>query len=55
MTLGDFLKRVDIEKDKDKMILLDCGDGWANVTMTNNEHEPIYIKEDNTIPFTDGG
>ena len=46
MTLGDLLERVDIEKDRDKMILLDCGDGWANLTMTNNEFEPIYFKED---------
>ena len=53
MTLGDFLKRVDIEKDKDKPILLDLGDGWANVTISNNELEPIYIREDkDTSPFT---
>ena len=55
MTLGDLLKRVDIEKDRDKIILLDCGDGWANLTMTNNEFEPIYFKEDLSIPFSDGG
>ena len=30
MTLGDFLKRVDVEKDKNKMILLDLGEGWSN-------------------------
>ena len=27
MTLKDFLKRVDIERDGDKMILLDWGEG----------------------------
>ena len=55
VTLGDLLKRVDIEKDKDKMILLDCGDGWANLTMTNNEFEPIYFREVLSRPFSDGG
>ena len=53
MTLGDFLKRVDIEKDKDKMILIDFGEGWSNADMTNNEFEPIYIKPNYTRPFSD--
>lgn len=55
MTLGDFLKRVDIEKDKDKMICIDFGDGWSNCSMTNNENEPIYIIPDPSSPFSDGG
>jgi hypothetical protein len=54
MTLGDFLEKVDIEKDRDKMILLDCGDGWANLTMTYND-KSIYLKEDLSSPFSDGG
>lgn len=53
MTLGDFLKRVDIEKDKDKMILIDFGEGWSNISMSNNELEPIYIRADCSSPFTD--
>ena len=53
MTLGDFLKRVDIEKDKDKLILIDFGEGWSNCSITNNELEPIYIKPDCSSPFTD--
>lgn len=55
MTLGDFLKRVDIEKDRDKPILIDWGEGWSNTTMSNNEFEPIYIRADNRSPFSDGG
>ena len=50
MTLGDFLKRVDIEKDKDKMICIDFGDGWSNCSVTNNENEPIYIIPDPSSP-----
>lgn len=31
MTLNDFLKRVDIDKAKDKMIILTTeGEGWSN-------------------------
>lgn len=55
MILSDFLKRVDIEKDKNKPILIDYGDGWSNCYMTNNEDEPIYIKPDCSSPFSDGG
>ena len=53
MTLKDFLKRVDIERDGDKMILLDWGEGWSNIDMSNNEFEPIYIKPDCSTPFSD--
>ena len=53
MTLKDFLKRVDIEKDGDKMILLDLGEGWSNISMSNNKFEPIYIRLDLSNPFED--
>lgn len=53
MTLKDFLKRVDIEKDGDKMILFDFGEGWSNISMSNNEFEPIYIRCDPSSPFRD--
>lgn len=55
MTLGDFLKRVDVEKDKDKMIILDLGEGWSNIDMTNKEYEPIYIRPNCKNSFSDGG
>ena len=55
MTLNDFLKKVDIKKDKEKMIILDLGDGWSNISITNNEYEPIYIHVDSRNPFSDGG
>ena len=55
MTLGDFLKIVDIEKDRDKIIVIDYGEGWGNCYATNKEFEPIYIKPDDKSPFSDGG
>lgn len=55
MTLGDFLKIVDVQKDKDKMIVIDYGEGWGNCYATNNEYEPIYIKPSDKSPFSDGG
>ena len=31
MTLNDFMKRIDLGKDKDKMLLWSDGIGWTNV------------------------
>ena len=31
MTLNDFIKRMDLEKDNDKMLLCSDGIGWTNI------------------------
>ena len=41
MTLNDFLKRVDIERDKDKMLLHSDGIGWSNVEIQINDCDII--------------
>lgn len=52
MTLNDFLKRIDIEKDKDKMIIFSDGVGWTNVWFEKNENNIIIIPDKNEI-FSD--
>ncbi|MGL5329437.1 MAG: hypothetical protein ACRDD7_09215 [Peptostreptococcaceae bacterium] len=61
MTLNDFLKRVDIEKDGDKMLL--WGDrikdssgkeviGWSNVELKIDEHDITILPSRNNSPFS---
>ena len=46
MTIGDLLKRLDIEKDKDKVIVfVDKSGGWSNID--------LYAVTDTTILITD--
>lgn len=52
MTLNDFLKRVDIERDKDKMIIYKEGEGWTNIDLQVNELE-ITITGSTNSPFSD--
>lgn len=52
MTLNDLLKRVDIEKDRDKMFILrDKNGGWDNVNFAIQDNE-IIITPDCTRPFS---
>ena len=46
MTLGDFLKRVDIERDKDKMLILSDHIGWINIDYISNDKDFIEIYPD---------
>lgn len=56
MTLGDLLKRIDLDKDCDKMFILrDSNGGWTNVHFIIQDNE-ISIVADVTRPFSsDGG
>ena len=54
MTVGDFLKRIDPEKDKDKMLILDDGEGWSNIEISKGESK-IVIRADCSSPFSDEG
>ena len=56
MTLGDLLKRIDLDKDCDKMFILrDSNGGWTNVRFIIQDNE-ISIVADVTRPFSsDGG
>lgn len=50
MTVNDFLKRIDIEKDKDKMIIISDGVGWTNL-----DHLSIKENSIELYPQTDNG
>lgn len=60
MTLKDFLKRVDIEKDGDKMLLwcevfVDYGEfkvGWSNLDIDIRENEIRLLPVINNSPFS---
>ena len=60
MTLNDFLKRVDIEKDGDKMLLhcevfVDEGEfkvGWTNLDIDIRENEIRLLPDINNSPFS---
>lgn len=53
MTLGDLLKRVNLEKDKHKMLLLrEDNGGWANVNIKITDNE-ISIIPDGSRPFSE--
>lgn len=52
MTFGDLLKRVNLEKDKHKMLLLrEDNGGWANVNIKITYNE-ISIIPDGSRPFS---
>ena len=51
-TLHDLLKRIDIEKDNDKMFILRENKGWTNVHFEVKENE-ISIIVDKGEPWSD--
>ena len=60
MTLKDFLKRVDIEKDGDKMLLwcdyvnTEDGEvvGWSNLEIEINDTDIQLLPSKNNSPFS---
>ena len=51
MTLGDLLKRIDLDKDCDKMFILrDSNGGWTNVHFIIQDNE-ISIVEAGAMPL----
>nr|WP_312985411.1 hypothetical protein [Clostridioides sp.] len=52
MTLNDFLKRIDIDKAKDKMIIFTEGKGWSNVWFKETD-TCIEIFSDNNLIFSE--
>ena len=60
MTLKDFLKRVDIEKDGDKMLLwcdyVNVEDGvvvgWSNLEIEINDFDIQLLPDKNNSPFS---
>lgn len=55
MTVGDFLKRIDPENDKDKMLILFDGEGWSNIMLYAESNSEIVIRADCSSPFSDEG
>lgn len=51
MTLNDLLKRIDIEKDKDKMFVFREDIGWDNVKFEVKDSEITVILDKNK-PFS---
>ena len=54
MTLNDFLKRIDIEKDKDKMLIHYNADGigWSNLEIEVCENEIRLLSDKIGSPFS---
>lgn len=52
MTLNDFLKRIDIEKDKDKMLLWCDGVGWSNLEVKIGEGDIKLLPCKDNSPFS---
>ena len=52
MTVEDFLKRIDPEKDKYKMLIFEDDEGWSNIKISKDEHQ-IVIRADCSSPFSD--
>ena len=52
MTLNDFLKRIDLEKDKDKMLLRSDGIGCATVEIKKDDCCIILLPCKENSPFT---
>ena len=52
MTLNDFLKRVDIEKDKHKMLIHSDGIGWSNLEIEIGENEIRLLPNKENSPFS---
>lgn len=53
MTLGDFLKRVDVVKDRDKMLIITDGIGWTNLEMVSiGENSIELLEQTDNGPFS---
>lgn len=60
MTLNDFLKRIDIEKDRDKMLLwceyINTKDGeilgWSNLEIEKTDFDIRLLPSKNNSPFS---
>ena len=52
MTLNDFMKRIDLEKDKDKMMIFSDGKGWANINIEVNENNIVISPDKIDSPFS---
>lgn len=52
MTLKDFMKRVDLEKDEDKMLIWSDGIGWSNVEIEIRENDIKILPCKNNSPFS---
>ena len=54
MTLNDFLKRFDLKKDKDKMLLhCDVNGGWANLDIEVDQCVIRLLPSKHNSPFSD--
>ena len=52
MTLNDFMKRIDLEKDKDKMLIWSDGIGWTNVEIKKDDCCITLLPCKENSPFT---
>lgn len=52
MTLNDFLKRVDIEKCKDKILIWSDGIGWSNIEIEISENDIKILPCKDNSPFS---
>ena len=52
MTLNDFMKRINLEKDKDKMMIFSDGKGWANINIEVNENNIVISPDKIDSPFS---
>lgn len=52
MTLKDFLKRVDINNDKDKMLIWSNGIGWSNLEIEVDENVIRLLPDKSNSPFS---
>ncbi len=54
MTLGDFIKRVDLERDKDKIVLFrDELCGWCNTELEVSDDYIVITMSNDNSPFSD--
>ena len=52
MTLNDFMKRVSLETDKDKMLIWSDGIGWSNVEIEIGECDIKILPDRCNSPFS---
>lgn len=52
MTLKDFLNRVDVKKDIDKMLIWSDGLGWTNLEIEINENDIKLLPCKCNSPFS---
>lgn len=52
MTLNDFLGTIDLEEDKDKMLIWSDGVGWSNLEIKIGENDIKLLPCKNNSPFS---